>query len=197
MATNKPTILFEENNCFLNSYEYTNKELLKLCVNEVKDNLEIKPEIIVYDKVCHQQRDIGFYSNESIGYFYSNKLMKSKPLTENLSLLLQEINEIFSTEFNGILINRYNDGNNYIGPHSDDERGLEDKAGVIALSYGAVRTFRIRDKKTKKNVIDVQTENCRILQMGGNFQKFYTHEIPIQKKVKEERYSFTFRKHIQ
>ena len=31
--------------------------------------------------------------------------------------------------------------------------------------------------------------------MGGNFQKLYTHEIPIQKKIKEYRISFTFRKH--
>jgi len=31
--------------------------------------------------------------------------------------------------------------------------------------------------------------------MGGNFQKLYTHEIPIQKKIKESRISFTFRKH--
>ena len=32
--------------------------------------------------------------------------------------------------------------------------------------------------------------------MAGNFQKEFTHEIPIQKKVSDERISFTFRKHL-
>lgn len=186
----------EDKKSFLKQGLFENEALLKECIKDVSDNLEIKPEIIVYDKICHQQRDIGFYSNESIGYHYSNKLMKSKPLTENLKQLLNEVNEYFSSEFNGILINRYNDGNNYIGPHSDDERGLDSKVGVVALSYGEERIFRIKNKNTKKTVVDVQTKHCHFLQMGGDFQKHYTHEIPIQKKIKGERYSFTFRKHI-
>lgn len=189
-------ILLEENNSYLKQFMYENNVLLQDCVNDVKENLEIKPEIIVFDKVCHQQRDIGFYSNTSIGYHYSNKLMKSKPLTVNLKKLLDEVNEIFSAEFNGILINRYNDGNNYIGAHSDDENGVDDKVGVVALSYGEPRTFRIRNKQTKKIVLDTTTIHSGFLQMGGKFQRFYTHEIPVQKKVKGERYSFTFRKHL-
>jgi len=32
--------------------------------------------------------------------------------------------------------------------------------------------------------------------MSGNFQKEFTHEIPIEKRVKGERYSFTFRQHL-
>jgi len=31
--------------------------------------------------------------------------------------------------------------------------------------------------------------------MGGDFQNVYTHEIPVQKKVKDGRISFSFRKH--
>jgi len=32
--------------------------------------------------------------------------------------------------------------------------------------------------------------------MQGEFQKEFTHEIPIQKKILDERISLTFRKHI-
>ena len=32
--------------------------------------------------------------------------------------------------------------------------------------------------------------------MGGDFQKEFTHEIPIEKKIKLPRYSFTLRKHL-
>ena len=109
--------------------------------------------------------------------------------------LLTIINELFGAEFNGILVNKYINGNDYIGPHSDDESGLDCNYGVISISYGAERIFRIRDKKNKNIICDEITNNCCILQMGGNFQKLYTHEIPIQKKIKEYRISFTFRKH--
>lgn len=34
-----------------------------------------------------------------------------------------------------------------------------------------------------------------IICMQGKFQSEFTHEIPKQKRVKEPRYSFTFRQH--
>ena len=70
-----------------------------------------------------------------------------------------------------------------------------DPIGVVAISYGSSRIFRIRDKKTKTIVNDFYTENNSILHMGGDFQKEFTHEIPIEKGIIEPRYSFTFRKH--
>ena len=33
--------------------------------------------------------------------------------------------------------------------------------------------------------------------MGGKFQEEFTHEVPIEKKITDERISFTFRKHNQ
>ena len=33
--------------------------------------------------------------------------------------------------------------------------------------------------------------------MAGDFQKEFTHEIPIEKKVEGVRYSFTFRRHLE
>ena len=68
-------------------------------------------------------------------------------------------------------------------------------SGVVAISYGAERNFRIRDKKTGKIVENIPTKSNSIIQMAGDFQKEFKHEIPIQKKVLGERYSFTFRHH--
>ena len=121
-------------------------------------------------------------------------MMESKPLTQSNRELLDIVNNEFGTQFNGILVNKYMDGNDYISAHSDDETGV-DLIGVISISYGAERIFRIRKKDTKHIVYDELTTHCSILHMGGNFQKLYTHEIPIQKKIKEPRISFTFRKH--
>lgn len=168
--------------------------LLNACVDDIKDKLDIKPPIIVWNKQVNQQRDVGFFSSKSIGYHYSNQLAKSKPMTMNLDLLMDLINEMFNSNFNGILVNRYSTGLEYIGPHSDDEKNL-DASGVIAISYGGERIFRIRDKKTKQIVQDIPIKNLDIIHMGGDFQKEFTHEVPITKSQVEPRYSFTFRHH--
>ena len=176
---------------FLDKGIFINKELLEQCISYVEPQLEERPEIIIYGKICKQHRNVGFFSDESIGYKYSKKLMESKPLSKDLSDLLITINKILGTQFNGILVNKYMDGSDYIGAHSDDETGL-DGIGVVAISYGSERIFRIRNKHNKTVVCDEITTHCGILHMGGNFQKLYTHEIPIQKKLKSRGFRLHF-----
>lgn len=185
----------DKNTASLNLGQFSNIELLDKCVKEIEPELITRPEITIYGRVCTQQRYVNFYSNESIGYSYSKNIVRSKPLTPLLLELLNTINETVGSKFNGILVNKYENGNDYIGPHSDDESGL-DSVGVVCISYGEARKFRIRDKSTKEIVYEINTTNGSILQMSGEFQKLYTHEIPVQKRIKSSRISFTFRKHI-
>jgi alkylated DNA repair dioxygenase AlkB len=182
----------------LNTYELEEEimALLEQCVHEVDSELDYHPEIKIFGKICHQKRSIGFYSDTSVGYNYSSTITPSKEMKPCLIELLGYINNKFDASFNGILINKYESGEEYIGKHSDDERGLQPTCGVIAMSFGAVRKFRIRDKITGKIVLDVPTEQNKIIQMAGHFQKEFTHEIPVEKKVKECRYSLTFRRHL-
>lgn len=175
-------------------YKFQDTNLLDTCVEEITNLLDEYPPIKIFGKICHQRRCIGFFSDISIGYQYSGQMALSKPMTSGLTQLLTIVNKEFTGEFNGILINKYKNGADYISAHSDDERNL-DNIGVVAISYGATRKFRIRDKKNKKVITDVPLSHGNILHMSGNFQQEFTHEIPIEKKVKEERISFTFRKH--
>lgn len=172
---------------------------LPLIIDFIETNklLNHYPEIKVMGRICHQRRDVGFLSDISIGYEYSNQIAKSKPLGI-CKLLLDNINSYFSEDFNGILINKYTDGSDYICAHSDNEKYIT-SSGVVILSFGATRNFRIRDKKLKTRTIikDIPLISGQIIQMLGDFQNEFTHEIPIQKKVKDTRYSFTFRKHLK
>ena len=170
--------------------------LLAQCVDYVKDKLKHRPEIIMFGKVCHQNRAIGFFSDDSIGYRYSRELMRSRPLGGPLKDLLYQTNGIFGTKFNGILVNYYANGTETIGDHSDDESGLHNGM-VVGLSYGAERKFRIKDKKTKKKVMDVPTKQGSYLIMTGDFQEEFTHGIPPETAITEGRYSFTFRSHSE
>jgi alkylated DNA repair dioxygenase AlkB len=192
------------NKSFLTTKLYENETLLDNCVSYISNKLLTQPLIKVYGKDCIQHRNIGFFSDESIGYYYSNQLASSQPLGNYLSELLTDINNLYNSDFNGILVNEYMDGNDYISAHCDDEKYLS-TTGVIAISYGAERIFRIKPKKTKEQIInkekvekvDIIMNHLQVLHMGGEFQKEFTHEIPKQTKIKNKRISFTFRKHIR
>jgi alkylated DNA repair dioxygenase AlkB len=158
--------------------------------------LQSEPEFTMFNKTCRMHRDIGFYSDESEGYKYTNQIAKAEPLSEKMKQLLETVNEITGQQFNGLLFNLYKDGNDYISAHRDDESNLGEH-GVVALSFGAPRKFRIRDYTTKKILKDYVTKHTELMWMkGDNFHKILTHEIPIEKKVKEPRLSITFRKHL-
>ena len=147
-----------------------------------------------------QRRNVGFFSDESVGYTYSGQTMPSIPLSAApiLQQLLPAVNQSLGTNFNGILVNRYINGEKYIGAHSDEEKALDKtKSMVASISYGATRKFRIRDKETKQIVLDYPHTARTLLVMEGAFQRSYTHEIPIEKRVKDERISVTFRHHLE
>jgi alkylated DNA repair dioxygenase AlkB len=159
--------------------------------------LEERPPIMVFGKPCRQHRNVGFFSDVSVGYRYSGRLMGSQPLPEWMKEVMRRANDLLGTDFNGVLVNHYVSGEDYISAHSDDEKGLAKGRFVASVSWGAERTFRIRDKKTKAVVYELPTTPGTLIAMGGSFQKEFTHEIPAQKKVQGERWSLTFRRHLE
>jgi len=178
----------------LKTYDIEDKDLINKCVEDIKNELINKPPVIIYGKLLNQNRDIGFYSNEIEEFKYSGTSIKSKKLSKNLKKLIKNINKLFNTNYNGILINRYNDGNDKIGAHKDKEKCLDLNDGVLSISFGESRKFRIKDNN-KKTIKDIILYNKSLCLMSGNFQNEFYHEIP-QEKNKGCRYSFTFRKFI-
>lgn len=172
------------------------KRMTRIAI-EVDALLEVHPRLMMYGRECHMQRSVAFFSDESIGYRYSGQIARAQPLTSELSALLSYVNERFQATYNGILVNKYANGEEYISKHSDDEHALDPRNGVMAISVGAVRKFRVRSKETGAIVVDVPTEPATILNMCGDFQKEFTHEIPVEKRVDGVRYSFTFRHHTE
>jgi alkylated DNA repair dioxygenase AlkB len=172
--------------------------LIDDAVASVEKLLTAKPPIMIYGKPSAQPRDVGFFSNDVPSFPYSkgNK-MPAKPLPLALVALLEAVNHLCAREeFNAVLVNRYNDGNDYISAHSDDDRHYDSKNGVCCLSVGASRTLRIRDKKSKAKVCDLRiSDGCLYDMVGADFQRLYTHEILKEADCVDTRISFTFRKH--
>ena len=63
---------------------------------------------------------------------------------------------------------------------------------IISLSYGVTRKYRIRDLK-KKIFKDIDLKHMEILMINENLNKNFKHEIVKSTKIKESRYSLTFR----
>ena len=156
-----------------------------------------RPIIKIYGKICHQQRNVGFFAKSGVdGYKYSGQQTDVINIEDFpfLQTIMDEVNTKLNSHFNGILVNLYENGERYISAHSDDENGIS-PVGVASVAFGAVRTFRIRYKESKQILIDVPHNPGDLLVMAGDFQKEFTHEIPIQKKVTQPRVSLTFRLH--
>ena len=153
-------------------------DLVQTCVNAVDTELNVTHEI----QMCGTS---------------DTSITPSKPVHPCLRELLLYINDKFDYRYNGILINKCEGGDDYIGKQSDYERGLDAQADVIAISCGAVRKFRVRHKSTGVIAMDVPTHPRHLIQMVGDFQKEFTHEFPVEKKVKGVRWSLTFRRHLE
>lgn len=147
------------------------------------------------------KRSIGFYSNlERDGFKYTGQTMETQPIPQFLQKVLDRVNRKMGTNFNGILVNRYEDGSEKIGAHSDNESELSGNK-VVGISLGATRKVRFRGITTsgknaiKGNYIDHPLDHGSLYTMEGMFQKEFTHEVPVDMKVKNIRISLTFRQH--
>ncbi len=151
-------------------------------------------EIKIFGKKCLQNRETLCFSYNNLDYKYSGLNNIGIDITEHTILikLKNEIEKIFSNKytFNYVLANRYKDGSNNIGMHSDNEKDLQ--GPIVCISLGSSRFFDFKGiyNNLKKRII---LENGSMLVMKGTTQKYYKHGIPLQKKINDSRISLTFR----
>jgi alkylated DNA repair dioxygenase AlkB len=139
-----------------------------------------------------QQRNFGR------GYTYSGVKNDQATIPDTLNKVLKWVNALLGCEFTDILVNEYLDGDQYIGPHSDDERGLEEGYPIAGLTIGHMRRFLVQHKKNKELKYEFGVGNNSLLVMhGSQFQKLLKHSVPKQKSAKYVRYSLTFRNIIE
>jgi len=90
---------------------------------------------------------------------------------------------------NSIMVNWYENGDKYIGYHSDTQDGLS--GCIYEFSYGATRCFTFMDKATKQ-VDAIMLQNNSLIIMKENTQNTHTHALPVMKNV-GKRISITVR----
>jgi alkylated DNA repair dioxygenase AlkB len=151
-----------------------------------------RPTISFYGRTSLIPREVSWIAEDGLTYGYSGISTNPQRWPTILSPIRKQVEERSRTVFNSVLVNRYRDGNDTVGWHSDNERELGSCPVIASLSLGATRRFCFRNRVTKKTV-DVNLESGSLVIMSGRCQLDWEHRIPRDKSVLGERLNLTFR----
>lgn len=97
-------------------------------------------------------------------------------------------------KYRQILVNWYENGGDYIGFHTDNEKKLKDNSAIYSFSFGQERDFIVKSMdKTYKQKFSMP--NNSLIIMGGEMQKYYKHSVPKRalSKCSKSRINITMR----
>ncbi len=98
----------------------------------------------------------------------------------------------WEARFNSVLLNRYADGDERMGWHSDDEPELGEAPLIAAVSLGADRPLRFRWKDRRAPAFNVAQPHDSLLLMGPGVQRDLEHAL-LPRRGHGLRISLTFR----
>lgn len=151
-------------------------------------------EVKFYGKTYPVPRKTAWYGYEGFNYSYSGINCFPEIWTKELVEIKSQIERFIPNEdFTSVLLNLYNNGNDKMGWHADDEKELGENPTIASVSLGETRRFDIKHKQNKDLHYKFELTSGSLLIMRGALQHNWVHQIPAQKKVKEPRINLTFR----
>jgi len=104
---------------------------------------------------------------------------------------------------NSCNLNTYEDGENSVGWHSDDERIFQGKfqdIRILSLSLGQKRKFQLRPnypEPGEKSLHTMMLGSGDLCTMEGMCQKHYMHRVPKESGINEPRINLTWRWNVK
>lgn len=170
----------------------SSNETTKL-MSSIQNSYELNQQCLkVYNKQHLTPRLVAWCANPEISYRYSNDTLIPQPWTLELLSVKQKIETALNTQFNGVLINYYRDGNDSMGWHRDNEEALGKTPVIASLSLGAQRSFQLRSKNYQSQC-SIELKDGSLFVMKGETQTYWQHCLPKRKRVKLPRINLTFR----
>ena len=133
-----------------------------------------------------------WYSMSGKSYTYSGMTMNAKPYPPVIEKIANQVTKFSDLQFNSVLLNRFRNGSDKIGWHSDNEKCLGGIINIATISLGAERHLLTKRPGDKKSV-ELELEHGSLLLMKHPFQHKWLHCIPPRKHQNGERISLTFR----
>ncbi|WP_275289341.1 alpha-ketoglutarate-dependent dioxygenase AlkB family protein [Halomonas elongata] len=133
-----------------------------------------------------------------VGYRYSGRHFSPDPWHPCVLAIRDAVQRHIATlgigtGFNSVLLNRYADGQDRMGWHSDDEPELGDTPLIAAVSLGVDRPLRFRWKDRHAPAFNVDQPHGSLLLMGAGVQSRLEHSLPTRRH-QGLRISLTFRR---
>jgi alkylated DNA repair dioxygenase AlkB len=166
---------------------YSNEEVFARLLAETAWRAET---VLVFGKRHLQPRLSAWYGDAS--YTYSGLRLAPLPWTPLLGEIRAAVEAACGQHFNSVLLNRYRNGQDSMGMHSDDEPELGPEPVIASLSYGATRSFILRHKRNK-DTIRLPLTDGGLLLMAGTLQQNWLHGINKSARPLGERINLTFR----
>lgn len=126
-------------------------------------------------------------------YRYSGADFLPHPWTPAVLAVREQLQQAVDGRFNSVLLNRYRDGRDSMGWHSDDEPELGPMPLIASLSLGASRRFLLRRRDDPAQKLEYLLGHGDLLLMRGQCQRDYQHALPKTARVCDERINLTFR----
>lgn len=146
----------------------------------------------IFGRDIETKRRMAWYADEAFDYRYSGK----SHFAEAWPPILQRIRDLIARNsnyyFNSCLANKYENGNESMGWHSDDEACMDPEFPIASLSFGAERRFVFRHRLSKEKK-ELMLSSGSLLLMMPPTQQEWQHCLPRMASVKTARINLTFR----
>ena len=158
------------------------KKLYDLFEEKMIYNTEEQSMVRIHGKYIKIPRKQVAYGKEGTEYNFTGNKVKARSYDENdeiskeIKKIIINLNSDLGRQYNFVLINRYEDGNQYIGSHSDDECDLIENYTIAGISLGAERNIVF----TKGYTIKKETNTKSITNW------FHNDDLPDEYKLKLE-----------
>lgn len=126
-------------------------------------------------------------------YVYSGARFEPRPWHPALAQLRSELRSTLGLDFNSVLANRYRDGRDAMGWHSDDEPELGPQPVIASISLGAARRFALKHRRDRLCKLTIELAHGSLLLMRGDTQSNYRHALPRTVRPVGDRINLTFR----
>jgi alkylated DNA repair dioxygenase AlkB len=161
---------------------------------QIISNVEWKQDFIkMYGRELPLPRLSAWYGDSNKPYTYSGITLKPKTWTPELTEIKTEIEKQAGVNFTSVLINRYRDGQDYVGWHTDAEKELGENPTIGSINFGATRKFQLRRIDNHKEKIELELKHGTLLIMRGETQLYWQHQVPKTNRPIGERLNLTFR----
>jgi len=142
--------------------------------------------IAMFGRKVRVPRGVSWYGQEGLSYRYSGQDHVAHGWPRYLAALCEDVAEELAEQPNFVLLNRYYDGRDYMGWHTDDEATMGSR--LASLSLGATRRFLLQESPTTPR-IQLELAHGSLLIMSGGLR----HALPRTSRRVGTRINLTFR----